>query len=96
MACTFRDYRRQDFDRWKKGDEAGGRDTAGSPEHAMTDTHGALIGRRIIVPETRELDVLAQMLERHGAVTIRCPLVAIHHTPDPVVAWLRRFVDAPR
>ncbi len=58
---------------------------------------GALAGRRIAVPETRELDVLARMLERHGAETLRCPLVAIHDAPDPapVEAWLRRFVDDP-
>jgi uroporphyrinogen-III synthase len=63
----------------------------------VTDPLGALAGRRVMVPETRELDVLAQMLERHGAVTIRCPLVAIRDAPDaaPVVALLQRFVDAP-
>ena len=60
----------------------------------MGDT---LAGRRIVVPETRELDVFAQMLERHGAATIRCPMVAINDVPDaaPVVAWLRRFTTNP-
>jgi len=55
----------------------------------------ALAGRRIAVPETRELDVFAQMLERHGANVVRCPLVAIRDVPDPapVVAWLRRFTS---
>jgi uroporphyrinogen-III synthase len=43
----------------------------------------ALAGRRIAVPETRELDVFAQMLERHGANVVRCPLVAIRDVPDP-------------
>src|SRR5207253_3985642 len=58
---------------------------------------GVLAGRRIVVPETRELDVLVQMLERQGATAIRCPLVSIHDTPDqaPVVAWLRRFTEHP-
>ena len=58
---------------------------------------GVLAGRRIVVPETRELDALAQMLERQGATAIRCPLVSIHDTPDqaPVVAWLRRFTEHP-
>ena len=58
---------------------------------------GALAGRRIAVPETRELDVLARMLERHGAKALRCPLVAIHDAPDPapVAAWLRRFAADP-
>jgi uroporphyrinogen-III synthase len=47
----------------------------------------ALADRRIVVPETRELDVFAQMVERHGANVIRCPLVAIRDVPDPRVAF---------
>ena len=56
-----------------------------------------LAGRRVVVPETRELDVLADMLERQGATAIRCPLVSIHDTPDeaPVVAWLHQFIEQP-
>ena len=56
-----------------------------------------LAGRRIVVPETRELDLLAHMLEQHGAITIRCPMVAITDVPDaaPVVAWLCRFTTNP-
>jgi uroporphyrinogen-III synthase len=58
---------------------------------------GALTGRRIVVPETRELDVFARMLEEHGAITIRCPMVSIADIPDaaPVEAWLRRFTADP-
>ena len=57
----------------------------------------ALAGRRIVVPETRELDVFARMLEQHGAITIRCPMVAITDVFDaaPVEAWLRRFTTDP-
>src|SRR5215470_12566303 len=57
----------------------------------------ALTGRRIVVPETREIEVLAGMLERHGATVIRCPLVAIRDAADPapIVAWLERFVATP-
>lgn len=52
-----------------------------------------LAGRVIAVPETRELDVFAAMLERRGASVLRCPLVAILDAPDPqpVLAWVRRF-----
>src|SRR5690606_29118245 len=52
-----------------------------------------LSGRRIAVPETRELDVFAAMLERRGAEVLRCPLVAILDAPDPqpVLAWIRDF-----
>ena len=52
-----------------------------------------LAGRTIAVPETRELDVFASMLERRGATVLRCPLVAILDAPDPrpVLGWLREF-----
>lgn len=56
-----------------------------------------LAGRRIAILEHRELDRLGRMLEAQGALTLRCPLVAIADAPDPapVVAWLRRFIEAP-
>lgn len=52
-----------------------------------------LSGRRIALPETRELDRLAGMLEEQGAETLRCPMVAIKDTedPGPVRDWLERF-----
>src|SRR6266404_3427121 len=54
---------------------------------------GPLSGRRIALPETRELDRLARMLEERGAETLRCPMVAIRDAPDPlpVQEWLGRF-----
>jgi len=54
---------------------------------------GALSGRRIALPETRELDRLANMLEEQGAEPLRCPMVAIRDAPDtePVRDWLQRF-----
>jgi uroporphyrinogen-III synthase len=54
---------------------------------------GPLSGRRIALPETRELDQLARMFEDEGAETLRCPLVAIRDAPDPapVREWLMRF-----
>jgi len=54
---------------------------------------GPLAGRRIALPEARELDRLAHMFEEQGAETLRCPLVAIRDTPDPapVRDWLTRF-----
>jgi uroporphyrinogen-III synthase len=52
-----------------------------------------LSGRTIAVPETRELDLFAQMLESRGASTVRCPLIAIRDAPDraPIDAWLRQL-----
>jgi uroporphyrinogen-III synthase len=56
---------------------------------------GPLRGRRIVVPETRELDLFARMLEERGAEVLRCPMVAIIDAPDPapVEAWLGRVID---
>src|SRR5215470_6441228 len=55
---------------------------------------GPLTGRTIALPETRELDRLARLLEDEGAATLRCPLVAILDAPDaaPVETWLRELV----
>ncbi len=54
---------------------------------------GELRGRRIALPESRELDLLSGMLERHGAEVLRCPLVGIVDAPDQaaVEGWVRRF-----
>ena len=58
-----------------------------------TEPDRALHGRRIAVPESRELDVFATLLERRGATVLRCPLIDIRDAPDPapVLAWLRMF-----
>jgi uroporphyrinogen-III synthase len=60
---------------------------------AGDDDH-ALAGRVVAVPETRQLDVLAGLLERRGASVLRCPLVGIEDSPDePAVrAWLERAI----
>jgi uroporphyrinogen-III synthase len=52
-----------------------------------------LAGRTIAVPESREIEVFAALLERRGAHVIRCPLVAIRDAPDPapVLDWSRRL-----
>lgn len=53
-----------------------------------------LNGKRIALAETRELDLLANMIEREGGAVLRCPLVSIVDVPDaaPVEAWLRRVI----
>jgi uroporphyrinogen-III synthase len=50
----------------------------------------ALQDRLIALPEMRELDLFASLLERRGARVLRAPLVAIHDAPDPqpVLSWL--------
>ncbi len=56
-----------------------------------------LNGIRIVLPETRQLDLLTTMLEKYQATVIRCPLVAILDNPDsaPVEKWVRKFVGSP-
>jgi uroporphyrinogen-III synthase len=53
-----------------------------------------LADRRILVPESRELDLFARMLEAEGATALRCPLVTILDLTDPapVEAWLERLI----
>jgi uroporphyrinogen-III synthase len=52
-----------------------------------------LASRVIAVPESREIEVFAALLERRGARVIRCPLIAIRDAPDPapVLDWSRRL-----
>lgn len=52
-----------------------------------------LAGRVIAIPETRELDRFAELLQAEGAAVRTCPLVAILDAPDPapVEAWIRAF-----
>src|SRR4051812_45604211 len=40
-----------------------------------------LKGKRIAVPEMRELEVFSALLERRGAEVLRCPLVSIYDSP---------------
>ena len=48
----------------------------------------------IALAEGRQLEELAQMLEKEGATALRCPLVSIVDAPDPapIIAWLRQLV----
>lgn len=60
----------------------------------MAEQGGDLAGKRILVPESRDLDLFAGMMEQHGAETIRCPLVKILDLDDPAPAkaWLERLL----
>lgn len=53
----------------------------------------SLKGRCILVPQSRELDLFASMIEREGAGTLRCPLVAMRDVEDaaPIEQWLGRL-----
>jgi uroporphyrinogen-III synthase len=53
-----------------------------------------LEGRRVALAESRQLEELAQMLEKEGAVPLRYPLVGILDAPDaaPVLEWLHELI----
>lgn len=61
------------------------------------DSDRVLEGRVIAVPEARQLDVLAGLLERRGANVLRCPLVGIDDSSDTanVLAWIERLISLP-
>src|SRR5213595_3941996 len=54
-----------------------------------------LKGKRIAVPEMRELEVFSGLLERRGAEVLRCPLVSIYDTPHSaqVLAFAVRIAE---
>jgi len=62
----------------------------------MTPT-GKLDGLTILVPESRELDLFAGMLEAEGAEALRCPLVQILDLEDTTDAriWIDRLIQSP-
>jgi uroporphyrinogen-III synthase len=53
-----------------------------------------LHNRTIALAEGRQLEELAQMLEKEGATVLRCPMVSILDAPDPapVLAWLHDLI----
>jgi uroporphyrinogen-III synthase len=57
----------------------------------------ALDGLTVLVPESRELDLFAGMLEAEGARAWRCPLVRIRDLDDPKPAldFIARFIADP-
>jgi uroporphyrinogen-III synthase len=57
----------------------------------------ALDHLRVLVPESRELNLFAKMLEAEGAVTLRCPMVQIADLDDTTAAegWIGQMIAAP-
>ena len=62
-----------------------------------SESDRVLAGKVVAVPEARQLDVLANLLERRGASVLRCPLVGIVDSPDEagVVGWIDRLIATP-
>jgi uroporphyrinogen-III synthase len=55
---------------------------------------GPLSGLSILVPESRELDLFAGMLEAEGATTVRCPMVQILDLENTTEAeaWIAQLI----
>jgi uroporphyrinogen-III synthase len=54
----------------------------------------SLDGLTILVPESRELDFFAELLEAEGATALRCPLVQIRDLDDTAEceAWIEQLI----
>lgn len=61
------------------------------------ETDRVLDGKVVAVPEARQAEVLANLLERRGASVLRCPLIGIEDSPDEpaVVTWIDRLISMP-
>jgi uroporphyrinogen-III synthase len=61
------------------------------------ETSTALRGQVVAVPESRQLDILEELLVRRGASVMRVPLVAILDAPDPapILLWIDEFIATP-
>jgi len=57
----------------------------------------SLSGQYIAVPESRQLDILVDLLEARGAQVLRLPLVSILDAPDhrKIESWLQEFISRP-
>lgn len=66
-----------------------------NPENQPEVLTQVFSGKTIALPESRQLDVLAGLFERRGALVRRCPLVSIYDAPDqaPIRAWLDAFLQ---
>ncbi|MBV1891760.1 MAG: uroporphyrinogen-III synthase [Gammaproteobacteria bacterium] len=60
----------------------------------MTEPEATLRHRTIAIPESRQQDVLANLLVRRGATVLRCPLIAIKDSPDAdaVEQWMAAMI----
>ncbi len=63
----------------------------------MNTSNNDLFGQHVVIPESRQLDILADLLLKRGAQVLRLPLVSILDAPDPqpVRRWMHEFVRDP-
>ena len=62
-----------------------------------SDIEKRFVGLHIALPESRQLDVLADLFINRGASLLRCPLVSIHDSPQTELmeCWLKDFIASP-
>src|SRR5262249_35468011 len=67
--------------------------TRGASPPPTVGSSMTLAQRTIALAEGRQLEELAQMLEKEGATPLRCPMLSILDAPNdaPVLAWLDRL-----
>lgn len=60
----------------------------------MSEPEATLRHRTIAIPESRQQDVLADLLERRGATVLRCALISIKDSPDAdaVEQWMAAMI----
>ena len=60
----------------------------------MSEPEATLRHKTIAIPESRQQDVLADLLVRRGATVLRCPLIAIKDSPDvdAVHEWMAAMI----
>jgi len=60
----------------------------------MSEPEATLRHKTIAIPESRQQDVLADLLLRRGATVLRCPLIAIKDSPDvdAVQRWMTAMI----
>ncbi|MDX1490469.1 MAG: uroporphyrinogen-III synthase [Pseudohongiellaceae bacterium] len=62
----------------------------------MKNIKNQLLNAQVVaIPESRQLDVLADLLLNRGAQVLRVPLVSILDAPDqgPIRLWLQQFIE---
>ena len=63
----------------------------------MPDTKSSLSNKVIAIPESRQENIMAQLLESRGAQVLRVPMISIHDNPDvgAMLSWMHHFIASP-
>jgi len=63
----------------------------------LDDQNKELESHHVVIPESRQLDILADLLLKRGARVLRLPLISILDAPDPqpIRLWMQEFIRDP-